>query len=317
MKQALFIGISVFTLLFAIACGGPVIPPLDLGNSNTEGDAPHFTPRYRPMIPVETVALSGGYFVLGENLGTVGENSMPVSAVTLSGFHIGRYPITQEEFYQVMGVNPSRFTLEERPLQAGETNALRRPVETVSWYSAIVFCNRLSVMEGLTPAYRINGSTDPAVWGDVPASRNSAWDAVQIVPGSTGYRLPTEAQWEYAAKGGNNPPAGYTYSGGNNVNEVAWHSGNSNSRTREVGRLQPNVLGIYDMSGNVFEWCWDWWGSYTSGAKTDPTGPSAGSNRVLRGGSWGDSASGTRSVDRDAYDPGHRGNVIGFRLVRP
>jgi formylglycine-generating enzyme required for sulfatase activity len=191
-------------------------------------------------------------------------------------------------------------------------------VETVSWYDAIVFCNKLSVAEGLSPAYSIAGSIDPSDWGAVPTSNNATWDAAVIVSGSNGYRLPTEAQWEYAAKGGDGSPGNYTYSGSDNVDAVAWYSGNSGSMTHEVGKKAANGLGLYDMSGNVWEWCWDWYGAYTNQAQTDPTGPASGANRVLRGGGWYDSAVLVRSAYRYYnFSPDYRGNFIGFRLVRP
>ena len=137
--------------------------------------------------------------------------------------------------------------------------------------------------------------------------------------GKSGYRLPTEAQWEYAAKGGNGSPGNYTYSGSNTIGNVAWYYDNSENKTHEVGKKQANGLGIYDMSGNVWEWCWDWYGSsyYSSSPGTDPVGPAAGSGRVLRGGSWYSGASYARSASRGRDDPYFRYNLLGFRLVRP
>lgn len=127
------------------------------------------------------------------------------------------------------------------------------------------------------------------------------------------YRLPTEAEWEYAARsGGKNEK----YSGSNNIDQVAWYRSNSNSQTHKVGTKSPNGLGIYDMSGNVWEWCQDWYGEYPSGSVTNPTGPSSGSARVLRGGGWISSAAGCRSAYRDRYDPGNRSYSLGFRLLR-
>ena len=128
------------------------------------------------------------------------------------------------------------------------------------------------------------------------------------------FRLPTEAEWEYAARGGN-MSGGYKYSGSNSIGEVAWYYDNSGSKTHAVGTKSPNELGIYDMSGNVWEWCQDWYGSYSSGSQTDPTGPSSTSFRVLRGGSWGGSARGCRVSIRDNIAPDYRISNFGFRLV--
>jgi len=278
---------------------------------------------------VETVWVPGGSFELGRNLGTGGGNDVtPVSTVTLTGFYMGKYQVTRAQYQAVMtgntnGINAnnpdwSTAAFNTQEIAAGGGNMNQRPVTHVSWYEAMVFCNRLSMQEGLTPAYRINGSTNPDDWGAVPIYINANWIAAETVSGSAGYRLPTEAQWEYAAKGGNNPAAGFTYSGSDNPLTVAWYSANSGSSPRMVGILEPNVLGIYDMSGNVCEWCWDWWESYTSDAKTDPTGASSGTRRIYRGGSWYDTVTRTRSVDRfNSYNPHSRNGIFGFRLARP
>jgi len=260
---------------------------------------------------IDMVYVPGGSFQMGGNIGNVDEQL--VHTVTLSGFYMGKYEVTQEQWTAVMGNNPSSFT--SSPASGEVQN--KRPVESVSWYDALVFCNKLSMMEGLSPAYRISGSTDPANWGNVPTSSDSTWNAVQIVAGSTGYRLPTEAQWEYAAKGGNGSPGNYTYSGSDTAGDVAWYYDNSGSKTHEVGKKAPNDLGLYDMSGNVWEWCWDWYGTYVSGAQTNPEGADSGSDRVLRGGSWYLSAELTRSAYRRGDVPYGRGDVNGFRLVRP
>jgi len=254
----------------------------------------------------EMVFVPGGSFEMGNPSG--GEsNERPVHTVTLTGFYMGKYEVTQAQYQAVMGTNPSKFS------------GINLPVEQVTWYDALVFCNKLSIMEGLTPAYRISGSTDPAAWGTVPTSSNATWNAVEVVGGSTGYRLPTEAQWEYAAKGGNGSPGNYTYSGSNTVGDVAWYSGNVSygSGTKAVGTKAPNGLDLYDMSGNVVEWCWDWYGSYSSEAQTDPQGASSGSNRVARGGSWGYPVGGVRSASRGRDAPILRSDGFGFRLVRP
>jgi formylglycine-generating enzyme required for sulfatase activity len=167
-------------------------------------------------------------------------------------------------------------------------------------------------MEGLTPAYRINGSTDPDEWGEVPSASNEAWNDVELVAGSTGWRLPTEAQWEYAARAGTTT----AFNTGDALSN-GWHSGNSESRTREVGLLPPNGWGLHDMHGNVFEWVWDWLGDYPSAAETDPLGAPSGTHRMLRGGSWFHSAGLARSAYRLGNFPTVRANNIGVRLARP
>ena len=128
------------------------------------------------------------------------------------------------------------------------------------------------------------------------------------------FRLPTEAEWEYAARGGNKSRH-YKYSGSNNIFDVAWYDNNSGDRTHAVGTKSPNELGIYDMSGNVWEWCSDWYGTSSAGVQTNPQGPSSGSNRVLRGGSWIGNAGGCRVSDRFSHGPGPSFHDYGLRLV--
>jgi formylglycine-generating enzyme required for sulfatase activity len=255
------------------------------------------------VAPNNMVRIQGGTFQMGSDNGDSDEK--PVHTVTLSGFYMGKYEVTQKEYQAIMGTNPS------------SSKGDNLPVTHVSWYDALVFCNKLSIAEGLNPVYRISGSTNPSDWGTVPTSSNSTWDAAVIVSGSNGYRLPTEAQWEYAARGGNGSPGDYTYSGGNNISDVAWYSDNSGNSAYAVGTKQPNGLGLYDMSGNVWEWCWDWYGTYSSGAQTDPVGAVSGAGRVGRGGGWNAAARYVRSTFRGSYSPSYRFSNLGFRLVRP
>ena len=215
-----------------------------------------------PQNPVSgnMVRINGGTFQMGSNNGYRDEE--PVHTVTVSSFYMGKYEVTQKEYREVMGTNPSNFKGDNLP------------VEQVSWYDAVEYCNKRSQREGLTPAYTIDKSRkDP--------NNTSTYDTVKWVvtwnKNANGYRLPTEAEWEYAAKGGNGSPGNYTYAGSNNADEVAWYIG---SKTQNVGTKKPNGLGLYDMSGNVWEWCWDWYGSYSSAAQTDPAGASSGSHRV-------------------------------------
>jgi formylglycine-generating enzyme required for sulfatase activity len=232
--------------------------------------------------------VEGGTFQMGSN---DSDSTKPVHTVTITGFYMGKYEVTQKEWTALMGNNPSYFKGDNLP------------VERVVWFDAVEYCNRLSEKEKLTPAYTMGGSGN---------NRTVRWNR-----NSNGYRLPTEAEWEYAARGGNGSPVNYTYSGSNNADEVAWFNGNSGGSTQDVGTKKPNGLGIYDMSGNVSEWCWDWYGSYTSGAQNDPIGSPSGSKRVLRGGSWMDLATITSSANRYYGSTDSTNTFIGFRVVRP
>lgn len=200
----------------------------------------------------------GSYAYPGENL---------VHEVTLSGYYIGKYEVTQEEWQAVMGSNPSN-----------NKGSVKLPVENVSWNDCQEFIRRLNVLTGKT------------------------------------FRLPTEAEWEYAARGGAKS-RGYKYSGSNDIGSVAWYWDNSGRKTHAVGCKQPNELGLYDMSGNVFEWCSDWYGLYPSSSQTNPSGASSGSVRVYRGGSWGSNAGDCRVSYRYYYTPSVRGIFLGLRLA--
>jgi formylglycine-generating enzyme required for sulfatase activity len=170
----------------------------------------------------------------------------------------------------------------------------------VSWHEAIEYCNRRSQKEGLAPAYRGSG------------------DNIIFDRSANGYRLPTEAEWEYAAKGGRNQPyPAFEYSGSNSIGDVAWYDKKSGSSTHPVGQKAQNALGLYDMSGNVWEWCWDWYGSYPSASQAGPVGASSGHSRASRRGGWGNSDPVVRSAFRFHYAPSNRSYYLGFRILRP
>ncbi|MDR0456586.1 MAG: SUMF1/EgtB/PvdO family nonheme iron enzyme [Treponema sp.] len=261
---------------------------------------------------VAMVWVPGGTFTMGSPASEPNRYSDETQhEVTLSGFYIGKYQVTQDEYEAVMGSNLSSF----KTAVSGESGTPGKlPVERVRWYDAIVFCNKLSIAEGLSPAYSINGSTDPVAWGTVPTSSNATWNAAAIVSSANGYRLPTEAQWEYACRAGTTT----AYNTGAAISDnTGWYSGNSGNKTHQVGLKSANAWGLYDMHGNVWEWGWDWYGSYTSGAQTDPTGPVSGPLRVTRGGGWSDSAGNVRSACRAGNFPNLWGSDLGFRLLRP
>ncbi|MDR1029554.1 MAG: SUMF1/EgtB/PvdO family nonheme iron enzyme [Treponema sp.] len=258
-------------------------------------DPPVVNPRPTPagfvLVPART-------FSMGSNNGESWEK--PVHQVTISkAFYMSDHEVTQKEWYDVMGatVRQQRDMWDKSYSLYGEGD--NYPMYYVSWYDAVEYCNKRSIKEGLTPAYSGSG------------------ESITCNFRANGYRLPTEAEWEWSAKGGGKDSMVYEYSGSNSVDGVAWYSGNSGSRIHPVKTKGANSLGLYDMSGNVWEWCWDGYGSYSSGSQTDPTGAAGGSYRVFRGGSWDGSAQYARSVGRYGDTPSRRGNSIGFRLVRP
>jgi formylglycine-generating enzyme required for sulfatase activity len=177
----------------------------------------------------------------------------------------------------------------------------------------IDYCNWLSEREGLQKCYARSNRQKSGFFNKI-FSKEEEYIIYNFK--SNGYRLPTEAEWEYAARGGNKSK-GYKYSGSDNLDEVAWYWENSNRQTHEVGRKKPNELALYDMSGNVWEWVWDWYGAYSSGSQTNPTGPVNGSYRGLRGGSWSDFSEYCRVAFRDGYGyPIYGSDFSGFRLLR-
>ncbi|MCR5623511.1 MAG: formylglycine-generating enzyme family protein [Treponema sp.] len=247
------------------------------------------------------------------------DKEMPAHSVTLTrNFSICDHEVTQAEYTAVMGVNPSKYTGDET-----------LPVEKVSWYDALVYCNRRSMTEGLTPCYTISGSTDPADWGPVPASSSAAWNGVACDFDANGYRLPTEAEWEYAARAGNTATDSMVWSGTtveSLLGDYTWYSGNSTSNgsrtTHPVKSKQPNAKGLYDMSGNVEEWCWDRYDSnYYSicnlaGDVENPVGASSGSGHIVRGGSIQRGVNLCSVSFRTSYVPEKHIAVVGFRVCR-
>ncbi len=282
------------------------------------------------------IAVQGGTFTLGEAVqaaadGMSGNEAVANShLVTLSDFSISETPVTQAQFEAVMGVNPAHFVC-STDIDYFPSSA--KPVENVSWYYAIAYCNKLSIQERKALVYSVKIDDKEIDWAklklsDIPKDHVD-WNATQNLS-ANGYRLPTEAEWEYAARGGqlSEIPSSY-YSGSNTANDVAWHAGNNGSNgtatygTKAVKQKQPNALGLYDMSGNVVEWCWDRHYDYTAGAVINPVGPVdpnvTVTTRVLRGGYWSGAASSARvnyhQSNGNPYAVGSSNHAYGFRVV--
>ncbi len=235
-------------------------------------------------------------FVEGGDLSMGTEASYGTNAthpVSVSSFYICKYEVTQKEWQELMGYNLSVFKGENRP------------VDCVNWYDAVEYCNKKSIKEGLNTCYTIVGA-------------NVMWDTSK-----NGYRLPTEAEWELAGQGGKYRK-GYQYCGSDNIDEIAWYEVNSDKKgntspdygSHAVGGKKPNELGLYDMSGNLWEWCWDWKGDFTADKQINPQGPASGTDKILKGGSWYSQEQNCRVQKRNYNTPDSRFNYIGFRLVR-
>jgi len=241
------------------------------------------------------VTIPGGTFLMGDiqNYNKYAREK-PVHTVTLTSFEMSIYEVTQGQYQSVIGTNPSH------DFGVGDNY----PVYCVSWYDAVKFCNKLSDAAGLVRCY--NEST----W---------ACDLTK-----NGFRLPTEAEWEYACRAGAET---YFFTGNNlssdgqtstDLDRAGWYYGNSGSKTHPTGEKEKNAFGLYDMHGNVWEWCNDWYGEryYASSPSADPTGPSTGSNRVKRGGGWGSGAKYCRSAYHIGDGPLDAYGSVGFHVVR-
>jgi len=258
----------------------------------------------------EMISVQGGTFQMGSNSSS---DEQPIHSVTLSNFSISQYEITYKQWREVSNWAINSGYTDLPGGRQGNNGDSTHPVTEVNWYDVVKWCNALSEKYGMTPVYYTN-SDFTAIYktGQVDLQNTYVnWSA-------NGCRLPTEAEWEYAARGGIHAGDNYTYSGSNTVDNVAWNSNNSGSNTHPVGTKQANQLGIYDMSGNVWEWCWDWYGSYSSNAQTNPQGPTSGILRVLHGGSWNTYGDFCRVASRSYDDPLDRDDFYssGFRLAR-
>jgi len=290
---------------------------------------------HRNRIGMEMVTIPAGEFLMGSPRSEIGrdDDEGDVHRVHLSrSFYMGTYEITQSQWKAVMGNNPSWF----------QNCSQDCPVEQVNWWEAVSYANALSRMEKLDECYELKGCQRRPGANEDMICESARFKGLAC----SGYRLPTEAEWEYAARAGTQTPlyaAGYTVKGENFVPElgaIAWYAGNSGVTyeggydcstwegrqqpskrcgAQPVGRKKPNGFGLYDMLGNVYEWVGDWYNEkyYRRSPAFDPLGPTSGFSRVYRGGSWRSLARYCRAADRNWDEPDHRFDVgLGFRLVR-
>jgi len=242
------------------------------------------------------VKIEGGSFLMGsKDDNRVAENDeQKQHEVKVSSFEINRLEVTVWEWKEYC--KKTKTAMPKTPVWGWNDNY---PITNVTWFDAIKYCNWLSKQDGLKPAYTLAG---PNVACDFTAN---------------GYRLPTEAEWEFAAKGGTKSKNTF-FSGSNEVTEIAWHVKNSERRPHAVGTKLPNELGIHDMSGNVWEWCWDWYNKdyYKIEDGNNPKGPIRGEKKSVRGGSWDSQESYLRTANRISTVPSITNEFYGFRLAR-
>ncbi|MBN2037299.1 MAG: formylglycine-generating enzyme family protein [Chitinispirillaceae bacterium] len=281
---------------FVVAC--LVVGMALLTGCGDKGTNPDDTSGYI-MKPIPAGSFLMGADSVGTAAGMVNYWDDTVHQVTLSAFDMDSTEVTQADYAALMGVNPSYFT--------GDS---LRPVERVTWYDAVLYCNARSKAENKETVYSYGSITG------TPGNGCTGLSGLAIDYSKKGYRLPTEAEWEYACKGETTT----NYWWGNDTNGMgtrAWSAYNSGSTTHPVATIAANAYGLYDMTGNVWEWNNDWYGSYGSVSQADPTGAVSGSYRVLHGGSWGNSYDDFRSANRYHVNPSDRLNDFGFRCVLP
>ncbi len=286
------------------------------GSEDCSGDDDDVASDCLSVTTVQGIALvhvCGGSFEMGCTAGQVDcfDNELPTHNVTLShDFWLGMTEVTQGQWSYLMANNPSWFGPDGEGAECG----LDCPVETVNFWEALAFANAVSASEGLSECYTLSGCTDDLPGLDMECTGVVVNSPAGSVYDCEGYRLPTEAEWEYAARADTD----LLYAGSDSIDEVGWCEHNSAGTTHPVAQKQANAFGFYDLSGNVWEWAWDWWDEsyYATSPAIDPAGAATGQVRVHRGGAWGHAYPGARVAYRNNGIVRNGTNLLGLRLAR-
>lgn len=248
------------------------------------------------LVNPDMIKISGGTYLMGskDKDNSADTDEQKQHEVKINSFELSKFEVTVWQWRAFVKATKSKMP--EKPSWDWKDNF---PINQITWEQAIDYCNWLSKEEKLQPVYSKKG---PNYIFNIKAN---------------GYRLPTEAEWEYAAKGGKLSKA-TKYSGGDNADIIAWHKANSNKAPHTIGTKLPNELGIYDMSGNVWEWCWDWYNEeyYKREKNNNPTGPEMGEKRTVRGGSWDSKLNYLRPANRISTYPNQTHEFYGFRVAK-
>lgn len=298
---------TVFTVLALLGCPNPVTPSASPGTGGEDS--------YTSAIIGTLRFVPAGRFQRDATATNISVITQP--------YRMSQYEITRWQFYAIMGTDPSEKI---------RSSSTFDPVQRINWFHAIAFCNKLSIFEGLMPVYSVTVSGTPINWAtltyeEIPIDVNLDWNVVTADWNANGYRLPTEMEWMWAAMGapadgraGGTNTTGYlkAFAGSTGSNAIVDYVVFGTEKSNPVGSKLANELGLYDMSGNVLEWCWDWWvGTYPTGTQIDYRGAASGTHRVLRMGSWGTDADSCTIASRLSGRPYDYGNDLGFRVVRP